>query len=91
MHGFLFSIALWRYISGALAATSFLKRKPDSPPSSVMESDSGSSKKKKPLTNERHEERNMREKERSLKITQQISDLRELLCLGGIIVPKVSA
>eukprot|EP00579_Thalassiosira_antarctica_P006058 CAMPEP_0201883916 /NCGR_PEP_ID=MMETSP0902-20130614/16303_1 /ASSEMBLY_ACC=CAM_ASM_000551 /TAXON_ID=420261 /ORGANISM="Thalassiosira antarctica, Strain CCMP982" /LENGTH=414 /DNA_ID=CAMNT_0048412785 /DNA_START=296 /DNA_END=1540 /DNA_ORIENTATION=- len=73
---------------GAPAATSFLKRKPDSPPSSVMESDSGSSKKKKPLTNERREERNMREKERSLKITQQISDLRELLCLGGIIVPK---
>ena len=59
--------------------------------SEEKESDSGSSKKKKPLTNERREERNMREKERSLKITQQISDLRELLCLGGIVVPKVSA
>lgn len=50
----------------------------------------GGSKKKKPLTNERREERNMREKERSLKITQQIHELRNLLSSGGIIVPKVS-
>lgn len=48
------------------------------------------SKKKKPLTNERREERNMREKERSLKITQQIHELRNLLSSGGVIVPKVS-
>ena len=47
------------------------------------------SKKKKPLTNERREERNMREKERSLKITHQIHELRNLLSSGGIIVPKV--
>ncbi len=47
------------------------------------------SKKKKPLTNERREERNMREKERSLKITQQIHELRNLLSSGGVIVPKV--
>eukprot|EP00577_Skeletonema_sp_RCC1716_P013215 CAMPEP_0113413120 /NCGR_PEP_ID=MMETSP0013_2-20120614/23232_1 /TAXON_ID=2843 ORGANISM="Skeletonema costatum, Strain 1716" /NCGR_SAMPLE_ID=MMETSP0013_2 /ASSEMBLY_ACC=CAM_ASM_000158 /LENGTH=385 /DNA_ID=CAMNT_0000299725 /DNA_START=181 /DNA_END=1338 /DNA_ORIENTATION=- /assembly_acc=CAM_ASM_000158 len=46
------------------------------------------SKKKKPLTNERREERNMREKERSLKITHQIHELRNLLSSGGIIVPK---
>eukprot|EP00986_Skeletonema_menzelii_P019822 scaffold29295_cov160-Skeletonema_menzelii.AAC.1 len=46
------------------------------------------SKKKKPLTNERREERNMREKERSLKITQQIHELRNLLSSGGVIVPK---
>ena len=47
-------------------------------------------KKAKPvLTNERREERNMREKERSLKITQQIHELRNLLSVGGVIVPKV--
>lgn len=45
---------------------------------------------KKPLTNERREERNAREKERSLKITQQIHELRSLLTAGGVIVPKVS-
>lgn len=45
---------------------------------------------KKPLSNERREERNAREKERSLKITQQIHELRNLLTAGGIIVPKVS-
>jgi len=46
-------------------------------------------KKAKPvLTNERREERNMREKERSLKITQQIHELRNLLSVGGVIVPK---
>ncbi|EED91265.1 predicted protein [Thalassiosira pseudonana CCMP1335] len=50
--------------------------------------DSPSSKRKKPLTNERREERNMREKERSLKITQQIHELRGLLSIGGVIVPK---
>ena len=32
----------------------------------------------------------MREKERSLKITQQIHELRNLLSSGGVIVPKVS-
>lgn len=31
----------------------------------------------------------MREKERSLKITQQIHELRNLLSSGGVIVPKV--
>ena len=44
---------------------------------------------KKPLTNERREDRNMREKERSLKITNQIQELRNLLSMGGVIVPKV--
>ena len=51
--------------------------------------DSSSSKKKKPLTVERREDRNLREKERSLKITQQIIELRNLLSMGGVIVPKV--
>ncbi len=51
--------------------------------------DAAGSKKKKPLTDERREERNMREKERSLKITQQIHELRTLLSAGGVIVPKV--
>mmetsp|Transcript_4075 Transcript_4075/g.7791 ORF Transcript_4075/g.7791 Transcript_4075/m.7791 type:complete len:420 (+) Transcript_4075:311-1570(+) len=70
---------------GVSAAMASLKRKPDSPPSADMDADD---KKKKPLTNERREERNMREKERSLKITQQIHELRNLLSLGGVIVPK---
>eukprot|EP00571_Detonula_confervacea_P015215 CAMPEP_0172297654 /NCGR_PEP_ID=MMETSP1058-20130122/590_1 /TAXON_ID=83371 /ORGANISM="Detonula confervacea, Strain CCMP 353" /LENGTH=405 /DNA_ID=CAMNT_0013006827 /DNA_START=223 /DNA_END=1440 /DNA_ORIENTATION=- len=69
------------------SAPASLKRKPDAPPSNSMEEDEFN-KKKKPLTNERREERNMREKERSLKITQQISELRDLLGLGGVIVPK---
>lgn len=70
------------------AATSFsLKRKPDSPPSAAMSMDDDN-KKKKPLTNERREERNLREKERSLKITNQIQELRDLLSLGGVVVPK---
>jgi PAS domain-containing protein len=51
---------------------------------------SSSPKKKKALTVERREDRNLREKERSLKITQQIHELRNLLSMGGVIVPKVS-
>ena len=47
-------------------------------------------KKKKELPAERREERNQREKERSLKISQQINELRNLLSNGGVIVPKVS-
>lgn len=62
-----------------------LKRKPECPPSAEGGTEV---KKKKPLTNERREERNLREKERSLKITQQIHELRNLLSLGGVIVPK---
>jgi len=65
------------------AATASLKRRPDSPPSADLGGE-----KKKPLTNERREERNLREKERSLKITQQIHELRNLLSMGGVIVPK---
>lgn len=61
-----------------------LKRK------STDESQPAPASKKKPLTNERREERNLREKERSLKITQQIHELRSLLSAGGVIVPKVS-
>ncbi len=68
---------------------SSLKRTPDAPPSDGM-GDMSSNKKKKPLTHERREDRNLREKERSLKITQQIHELRGLLSMGGVIVPKVS-
>ena len=64
------------------------KRKPDDQLSAAKMGDN--KKAKKPLTNERREERNMREKERSLKITQQIQELRNLLSMGGVIVPKVS-
>ena len=68
---------------------SSLKRTPDAPSSNEME-DMSPNKKKKPLTHERREDRNLREKERSLKITQQIHELRGLLSMGGVIVPKVS-
>ncbi|KAL3810615.1 hypothetical protein ACHAXA_006045 [Cyclostephanos tholiformis] len=66
---------------------SFLRRTPDAPPSDGVR-DMPSNKKKKPLTHERREDRNLREKERSLKITQQIHELRGLLSMGGVIVPK---
>ena len=63
---------------------------PDTPPSAELGGQvQDSCKKKKPLSNERREERNLREKERSLKITQQIHELRNLLSMGGVIVPKV--
>lgn len=65
---------------------SSLKRTPDAPPSDGL--GDMSNKKKKPLTHERREDRNLREKERSLKITQQIHELRGLLSMGGVIVPK---
>ena len=61
----------------------------DTADGSLPSSSGASNKKKKPLTDERREERNMREKERSLKITQQIHELRNLLSSGGVIVPKV--
>ncbi|KAL7433818.1 hypothetical protein ACHAXH_005912 [Discostella pseudostelligera] len=64
------------------------KRKSDTPPSDAMGEGGSSPKKKKPLTVERREDRNLREKERSLKITQQIHELRNLLSMGGVIVPK---
>jgi hypothetical protein len=65
------------------------QRTPAIPPSDGM-GDMPSNKKKKPLTHERREDRNLREKERSLKITQQIHELRGLLSMGGVIVPKAS-
>jgi len=79
------------YISTAASFNHSLKRKSfDTADGSLQASSSGASnKKKKPLTDERREERNMREKERSLKITQQIHELRNLLSSGGVIVPKV--
>ena len=58
---------------------------------SLNAADLQDSREKKPLTNERREERNMREKERSLKITQQIHELRDLLSSGGVLVPKVGS
>lgn len=44
--------------------------------------------KKKKLDNRKREERNQREKERSFRISKQITDLRNLLSNGGIVVPK---
>ena len=76
-------------VSGAQEEAS-PKRKSDTPPSDAMGEGGSSPKKKKPLTVERREDRNLREKERSLKITQQIHELRNLLSMGGVIVPKVS-
>eukprot|EP00529_Nitzschia_sp_RCC80_P015778 CAMPEP_0113500440 /NCGR_PEP_ID=MMETSP0014_2-20120614/32331_1 /TAXON_ID=2857 /ORGANISM="Nitzschia sp." /LENGTH=684 /DNA_ID=CAMNT_0000394779 /DNA_START=361 /DNA_END=2415 /DNA_ORIENTATION=- /assembly_acc=CAM_ASM_000159 len=47
-----------------------------------------SAKKKKKLDEMKREERNAREKERSFRISAQISELRNLLSSGGVIVPK---
>lgn len=80
---------LGNILQGQSGAPASLKRSPDAPPSAELGGqDQESCKKKKPLSNERREERNLREKERSLKITQQIHELRNLLSMGGVIVPK---
>lgn len=58
--------------------------------SSVQENDEkgkGAGKKKR-LDEKKREERNQREKERSLRISKQINELRNLLSSGGVIVPK---
>jgi hypothetical protein len=53
------------------------------------ESGKGStSKKKQKLDDYKREERNAREKERSFRISKQITELRNLLSSGGVIVPK---
>lgn len=44
--------------------------------------------KKKKLDDNKREERNAREKERSFRISRQINELRTLLSSGGVIVPK---
>lgn len=43
---------------------------------------------KKHLDENKREERNAREKERSFRISRQINELRGLLSTGGVIVPK---
>ncbi len=72
------------------AAASLGKRKSGEDPQGAAAAARAKKNKKQPLTNERREERNLREKERSLKITEQIHELRNLLSSGGVIVPKVS-
>jgi len=49
---------------------------------------SGFPNKKKKLDDNKREERNAREKERSFRISRQINELRTLLSSGGVIVPK---
>jgi Helix-loop-helix DNA-binding domain len=44
--------------------------------------------KKNELGEDKREERNAREKERSFRISRQINELRNLLSSGGVIVPK---
>jgi hypothetical protein len=46
------------------------------------------SRKKKRGDSHKREERNQREKERSFRIAKQISDLRNLLSSGGVVIPK---
>lgn len=48
----------------------------------------GNAGKKKKLDENKREERNAREKERSFRISKQINELRALLSSGGVIVPK---
>lgn len=56
--------------------------------SSVQGDDEPGKGKKKRLDEKKREERNLREKERSLRISRQITELRNLLSSGGVIVPK---
>lgn len=61
------------------------------PPPSEQTSDSSAKRgrrNKKPLNDMKREERNQREKERSFRISKQITELRNLLATGGIMVPK---
>lgn len=46
------------------------------------------SRKKKRMDDQRREERNQREKERSFRISKQITEIRNLLSSGGVVVPK---
>lgn len=57
-------------------------------PSSESEKESERPMKKFKQDGTKREERNAREKERSFRIAQQITELRNLLSSGGIIVPK---
>ena len=56
--------------------------------SSSMDQSKDRPSKKKKANDKKREERNAREKERSLRISQQINDLRGLLSNGGVVVPK---
>jgi hypothetical protein len=53
-----------------------------------VSSDGDNGKKGKKLDEGKREERNAREKERSFRISRQINELRALLSVGGVIVPK---
>jgi Helix-loop-helix DNA-binding domain len=48
----------------------------------------GGHRRKKKLDTNKREERNHREKERSFRISKQITELRDLLSNGGVVVPK---
>jgi len=57
--------------------------------SSSTAANSGKSKSAgKSLEEQKREERNLREKERSLRISEQINELRDLLMNGGVVIPK---
>jgi hypothetical protein len=60
----------------------------DSNDGTMQSGQGGGRKKKKKLGEDKREERNAREKERSFRITRQINEIRELLSNGGVIVPK---
>lgn len=59
-----------------------------SPLPSEITSTAKGGKKRKHLAEDKREERNAREKERSFRISKQINELRNLLSSGGVIVPK---
>jgi hypothetical protein len=48
----------------------------------------GTGRTKKRVTEKKREDRNAREKERSFRISKQISDIRDLLTTGGVVFPK---
>lgn len=63
-----------------------LSSSPQKPPAN--KATKGKNKKTKFLDENKREERNAREKERSFRISRQINELRNLLASGGVIVPK---
>jgi hypothetical protein len=73
---------------GAASVTSNAAVVSVSQKSSTDEYSERPNKKSKQLDEDKREERNAREKERSFRISRQINELRNLLSSGGVIVPK---
>lgn len=72
-----------------VSAGAAIKKEPtEASPAAAKAAPEATKTKKKKLDDNKREERNAREKERSFRISKQINELRTLLSSGGVIVPK---